>query len=42
VANLGSEHTRKNFGTTADRFLEALQAPLRSATVEDVRQGSRR
>jgi hypothetical protein len=27
VANLGSEHTRKNFGTTARRFLEALQAP---------------
>ena len=38
VANLGSEHTRKNFGTTAGRFLEALQVPLRSATVEDVRQ----
>jgi len=38
VANLRSEHSRINFGTTADRFLAALGAPMRRATVEDVRQ----
>src|SRR5215467_1220013 len=38
VANLRSEHSRINFRTTADRFLAALGAPIRRATVEDVRQ----
>jgi site-specific recombinase XerD len=38
VSNLNSEHTRKNFETTARRFLGALTLPLRRATVEDVRQ----
>jgi integrase/recombinase XerD len=38
VANLRSEHSRINFRTTADRFLAALGAPMRRATVEDVRQ----
>jgi site-specific recombinase XerD len=38
VDNLRSEHSRKNFETTARRFLAALPAPLRQATVEDVRQ----
>jgi hypothetical protein len=38
VDNLCSEHSRKNFETTARRFLAALPAPLRQATVEDVRQ----
>ena len=36
-ASLNSDHTRRNFETTASRFLAALQVPLRSATVEDVR-----
>ena len=38
VANLRSAHSRTNFKATADRFLAALRAPLRRATVEDVRQ----
>jgi integrase/recombinase XerD len=38
VSNLRSEHSRINFRTTADRFLAALGAPMRRATVEDVRQ----
>src|SRR5215471_9873059 len=38
VANLRSQHSRINFRTTADRFLAALGAPMRRATVEDVRQ----
>jgi len=38
VANLRSEHSRTNFRTTADRFLAALGAPMRRATVENVRQ----
>src|SRR5262245_64012640 len=38
VANLRSEHSRINFRTTADRFLAALGAPMRRATVENVRQ----
>jgi integrase/recombinase XerD len=38
VANLRSEQSRINFRTTADRFLAALGAPMRRATVEDVRQ----
>jgi integrase/recombinase XerD len=37
VASLGSAHSRRNFETTATRFLNALQQPLRQATVEDVR-----
>jgi integrase/recombinase XerD len=37
VASLSSAHTRRNFGKTAERFLEALAAGLRAATVEDVR-----
>jgi integrase/recombinase XerD len=37
IDNLRSEHSRVNFRTTADRFLAALQVPLRRATVEDVR-----
>jgi site-specific recombinase XerD len=38
IANLRSEHSRVNFRATADRLLAALAAPLRRATVEDVRQ----
>jgi integrase/recombinase XerD len=38
VANLRSPHSRVNFKATADRFLAALRAPLRRATVENVRQ----
>src|SRR6516164_8765563 len=38
IANLRSEHSRTNFQTTARRFLAALAAPLRRATIEDVRQ----
>lgn len=37
VASLNSEHSRRNCGTTAKRFLAALPCPLRRATVEDVR-----
>src|SRR5215510_2644171 len=37
VANLRSEHSRINFRITADRFLAALGAPMRRATVENVR-----
>ena len=38
VASLASTHTRRNFETTAMRFLEALAIGLRKATVEDVRE----
>ena len=38
VASLASAHTRRNFETTAMRFLEALPIGLRKATVEDVRE----
>jgi integrase/recombinase XerD len=38
VANLRSQHSRVNFQTTADRFLAALQAPMRRAPVEDLRR----
>src|ERR1700674_2545312 len=38
VASLNSEHSRRNCGRTAKRFLEALGAPLRRATVEEVRE----
>jgi integrase/recombinase XerD len=38
VKGLNSPHTRRNFQTTADRFLPALAMPLRRATVEDVRE----
>jgi integrase/recombinase XerD len=34
---LNSPHTRRNFETTARRFLDALPMGLRDATVEDVR-----
>ena len=40
VANLNSEHSRRNFDLTARRFLAELEAQdltLRTATVEDVR-----
>lgn len=37
VASLNSEHSRRNCGTTARRFLAALPVPLRQAAVEDVR-----
>ena len=37
VASLNSAHSRRNCETTARRFLEALEAPLRQAAVEDVR-----
>ena len=37
IASLGSEVTRRNFGVTAERFLEELKVPLRQATVEEVR-----
>jgi integrase/recombinase XerD len=37
VASLNSEHSRRNCDRTARRFLAELGAPLRSATVEDVR-----
>src|SRR5262249_52969024 len=36
IANLRSAHSRVNFETTARRFVAALDAPLRRATVEDV------
>jgi integrase/recombinase XerD len=35
--SLGSPHTRRNFETTAQRFLAELPMGLRAATVEDVR-----
>lgn len=35
--SLGSPHTKRNFETTARRFLTALPQGMRSATVEDVR-----
>jgi integrase/recombinase XerD len=37
VASLNSDHTRRNFETTANRFMAALGKPLRQVTVEDVR-----
>ena len=37
VAGLRSAHSRRNFETSAQRFLAALGRPLRQATVEDVR-----
>ena len=37
LASLTSVHTRRNFETTATRFLDALPSGLRSAPVEDVR-----
>jgi integrase/recombinase XerD len=37
VTSLNSEHSRRNFRKTADRFCAALPAGLRPATVEDVR-----
>lgn len=37
LASLGSSHTKRNFETTARRFLAALPTGLRAATVEDVR-----
>jgi hypothetical protein len=38
VESLRSAHTRRNFEKTAKRFLEALPAGIRGATVEDVRE----
>jgi len=38
VQSLSSAHTRRNFETTALRFLEALPGGIRKATVEDVRE----
>ena len=38
VGSLNSAHSRRNFETTANRFLAALGKPLRRATVEDVRE----
>ena len=39
LRSLPSPHTRTNFKTTAERFLEALRPiGLREATVEDVRE----
>jgi site-specific recombinase XerD len=38
VQSLSSTHTRRNFEKTAMRFLEALPAGIRQATVEDVRE----
>lgn len=38
VVSLTSLHSRRNFETTAMRFLEALPIGLRKATVEDVRE----
>src|SRR5262245_17428958 len=37
LASLGSQHTRRNFEQTAQRFLAELPMGLRTATVEDVR-----
>jgi site-specific recombinase XerD len=36
--NMGSPHTRRNFETTALRFLAALGMPLRAAKLEHVRE----
>jgi integrase/recombinase XerD len=38
LASLTSDHTRRNFAKTVDRFREALATDLRTATVEDVRE----
>jgi integrase/recombinase XerD len=38
VASLNSAHSRRNCAKTAQRFLAELGAPLRAATVEDVRE----
>jgi integrase/recombinase XerD len=38
VASLNSAHSRRNCAKTAERFLAELEAPLRAATVEDVRE----
>jgi integrase/recombinase XerD len=38
AASLASAHSRRNFEKTALRFLEALPAGIRKATVEDVRE----
>ena len=38
VQSLSSLHTRRNFEKTALRFLDALPAGIRKATVEDVRE----
>jgi integrase/recombinase XerD len=37
LGSLGSSHSKRNFETTARRFLAALPMGLRAATVEDVR-----
>jgi integrase/recombinase XerD len=37
LRSLHSQHTRRNFETTARRFLDALPMGMRDATVEDVR-----
>jgi integrase/recombinase XerD len=37
LESLGSPHTRRNFETTAQRFMAELPLGLRAATVEDVR-----
>jgi integrase/recombinase XerD len=37
VASLGSDHSKRNFEVTAERFLAELPMGLRDATVEDVR-----
>jgi site-specific recombinase XerD len=37
IAGLSSEHSKRNFRVTADRFVTALGCSLRQATVEDVR-----
>lgn len=42
LAALGSDHTRRNFETTARRFFGELGCPLRGATVEDVRDALER
>jgi integrase/recombinase XerD len=42
LASLGSDHTKRNFETTARRFLAELPMGLRVATVEDVRDAMTR
>jgi site-specific recombinase XerD len=37
LRSLGSPHTKRNFETTAERFLAALPMSMRAAAVEDVR-----
>ena len=37
IDSLGSEHSKRNFKMTAQRFIDALPMGLRVATVEDVR-----